>query len=184
MQDYNIEVGDIVTYKYTFGDTIYSKIILTNDDKNYKQQQSIDGEIVLIKIERPKYEAIEAKKELLTEEEKEFLKQAVKFANYGNKGNGKIKYIKQFGYYINFHFSPHHCNAICIDKDMYFRGLTEDEEYTLLELRIGDLKMSEKDKEILNNFINKKEEKIEFNKMKAIVKLLLDMNSKLEKYNH
>ena len=58
MQDYNIEVGDIVTYKYTFGDTIYSKIILTNDDKNYKQQQSIDGEIVLIKIERPKYEAI------------------------------------------------------------------------------------------------------------------------------
>ena len=36
MQDYNIEVGDIVTYKYTFGDTIYSKIILTNDDKNYK----------------------------------------------------------------------------------------------------------------------------------------------------
>ena len=45
-------------------------------------------------------------------------------------------------------------------------------------------KMNKEDEKILNNLINKKEEKIEFNEMKAIVKLLLDMNSKLEKYNH
>lgn len=41
--------------------------------------------------------------------------------------------------------------------------------------------MNEMDKEILNNFIDKKEEILEFNEIKAIVKLLLEINNKLEK---
>lgn len=41
--------------------------------------------------------------------------------------------------------------------------------------------MDEKDKEILNNFISKKEEVLEFHEMKAIVKLLLEMDNKLMK---
>lgn len=129
MQEYNIEVGDRVTYI----DNSRAIIVDATDLETLDYAE-------ILKIERPKYEVIEEKKELLTEEEKEFLKQAIKFANYGKKGNGKIEYIKQFGYYIEFYFSSHHCNAIYIDKDIYFRGLTEDEEYTLSELRIGGIK--------------------------------------------
>lgn len=40
--------------------------------------------------------------------------------------------------------------------------------------------MNKEDKEILNNLINKKEEILEFNEIKAIVKLLLAINNKLE----
>lgn len=40
--------------------------------------------------------------------------------------------------------------------------------------------MNEMDKEILNNFIDKKEEILEFNEIKAIVKLLLEINDKLD----
>lgn len=41
--------------------------------------------------------------------------------------------------------------------------------------------MEKVEKEILNNLINKKEEVLEFNEIKAIVKLLLEINNKLEK---
>ncbi len=40
--------------------------------------------------------------------------------------------------------------------------------------------MNKKDKEILNNFIYKIEEVLEFNEIKAIVKLLLEINDKLD----
>ena len=40
--------------------------------------------------------------------------------------------------------------------------------------------MSKEDEKILNDFINKKEEILEFNEIKAIVKLLLEINNKLE----
>lgn len=41
--------------------------------------------------------------------------------------------------------------------------------------------MSEEDKKILNNLINKKEEILEFKEIKAIVKLLLEIHSKIKK---
>ena len=46
-------------------------------------------------------------------------------------------------------------------------------------LGINDLTYEE-NKEILNNFIYKIEEVLEFNEIKAIVKLLLEINNKLE----
>lgn len=43
--------------------------------------------------------------------------------------------------------------------------------------------MNEEDKKMLNKFINKKEEILEFKEIKAIVKLLLEINNKLEVNN-
>lgn len=40
--------------------------------------------------------------------------------------------------------------------------------------------MSKEDEKILNDLINKKEEILEFNEIKAIVKLLLEINNKLD----
>lgn len=39
--------------------------------------------------------------------------------------------------------------------------------------------MNEEDEKILNNLINKKEEVLEFEEIKSIVKLLLDVNKKI-----
>ena len=39
--------------------------------------------------------------------------------------------------------------------------------------------MSEEDKKILNNFINKKEEVLEFKEIKTIVKLLIEVDKKI-----
>lgn len=40
--------------------------------------------------------------------------------------------------------------------------------------------MSEEDKKILNNLIDKKEEVLEFKEIKAIVKLLLEIRTKIK----
>lgn len=74
---------------------------------------------------------------MLNEEEREFLKNILKFGNYrSGTGNGIIKYIVKKGYWLNLHFSEFHSNAVYIDKNLYFRGLNEDEEYTLKELNL------------------------------------------------
>ena len=72
---------------------------------------------------------------MLTEEERKFLKYIIKFGNYtSGTGNGIIKYIVKQGYWLKLHFSPFYCNGVYIDKNLYFKGLNEDEEYTLKEL--------------------------------------------------
>lgn len=72
---------------------------------------------------------------MLKEEERKFLQNILKFGNYtSGTGNGVIKYIVKQGYWLKLHFSPFHCNGIYIDKNIYFKGLNEDEEYTLKEL--------------------------------------------------
>lgn len=72
---------------------------------------------------------------MLKEEEKKFLENVLKFGNYvSGTGNGIVKYIVKRGYYIELCFSPFYCNSIYIDKNLYFKGLNEDEEYTLKEL--------------------------------------------------
>lgn len=43
--------------------------------------------------------------------------------------------------------------------------------------------MNKEDKKILDNFINKKEEILEFKEIQAIVKLLFEINNKLEVNN-
>ena len=79
------------------------------------------------------------KNALLNDEERTFLKNVLMYGNYkSEERNGIVKYIVKRGYFIYLHFSPFHSNSIYIDKNLYFRGLNEDEEYTLKELELED----------------------------------------------
>lgn len=74
-------------------------------------------------------------KELLTKKEIDFIKGLLRFGNYrDSEKNGKVKFIKKRGYFLYLHFSEFHSNSVYIDKDIYFKGLEENEEYTLKEL--------------------------------------------------
>lgn len=139
IQKVDIQVGDRITYKYE-DENKHRIVIISNLDElgDYKNMATTSGEfssIRIIKIERPKYEVVEEKKELLTEEEKEFLRQAFKFGNYGsNTGNETVKFVCKSGYYICIYYDEWASNTIYIDKNLYFKGLEEDEKYTLKEL--------------------------------------------------
>ena len=74
----DIQVGDRVTYKNGFVEIIHNSHIA---------QQDTDKDRI-VKIERPKYEMIEEKKKILTDEEEEFLKSYIKFVESLN--NGKV----------------------------------------------------------------------------------------------
>lgn len=81
---------------------------------------------------------------MLTEEEKRFINNILKFGNYGSgTGNGVVKYIVKRGYWLYFCFSPFHSNAVYIDKELYFRGMQDEEEYTLKELGLQEEKEDE-----------------------------------------
>ena len=81
----DIQIGDRVTYK--FKDKIRTLVIdgnaLLDDFKD------VNNNFTIIKIERPKYEVVEEKKELLTEEEKRFLKHYIEIIE--DLDNGKFK---------------------------------------------------------------------------------------------
>lgn len=81
----DIQVGDRVTYKNLEGNVVTTLIVNNFDKADIKK---ILETREFIKIERPKFEVIKEKKELLTEEEKEFLKQYIKIIE--NLNNGKV----------------------------------------------------------------------------------------------
>ena len=139
----DIQVGDRVTYKYETEQGIRVSIISSLEEaQDYKNMANSSGEydsIEIIKIERPKYEVVEEKKELLTEEEKEFLEQVLKFGNYKEETtNGTVKFIEKKGYYIYLYYDEWACNTVYFDKNLYFRNLIEDKKYTLKELGLEE----------------------------------------------
>ena len=89
-----IEVGDKIAYKYKGEDGIIEEIIIGEGDICALTQDDIE----ILKIERPNWTVVEEKKDLLTEEEKEFLKQIFKFKEF----NSKVNYISFNGYRIEF----------------------------------------------------------------------------------
>lgn len=67
--DIQVEIGDRVTYENEVVEVLNSK---------HAVERAIGYAVKIIKIERPKWEVVEEKKELLTEEEREFLEFFVK----------------------------------------------------------------------------------------------------------
>ena len=120
----DLQVGDRVTYKST--DNEERQVIMTN----LKQIDNYKNSGLIVKIERSKYEVVEKKKELLIEEEKEFLKQYIKIIE--NLNNGKVNRIvrTEENIYllletgINYH----------IEIGMQFGNMNINNEYTLREL--------------------------------------------------
>ena len=121
----DIQVGDRITYKDNNGKICI--IIIKEDKGELGDEDNTIKEI--LKIERPEYKLIEEKKELLTEEEKEFLKTISKIKydgiSYIEKANGQLIVQGSMTYQTNY---------IITDK---FNGLTENERYTLEELRLN-----------------------------------------------
>ena len=126
MQDYNIEVGDRVTY----GEKGQYQVLITNNEQDFCD------EVEIKKIERIGqngwYTVYEKEKELLTEEEREFLKDI-------------IKYYKNI-YYLSFDKSnifvrekSGRC-VLAIDKpnNMFFESIENNKDYEISELGLEE----------------------------------------------
>ncbi len=129
----DIQVGDRVTYK-SLNEPNYQKRekIVINEDEIIKILECVkDEQIEIFKLERPKYEVLEEHKELLTEEEKEFLKSYIKFIRLENE----IEYIeKTKNGIIVLWFSNSGNYKFEIDRYENFIGIQTDKRYTLKEL--------------------------------------------------
>lgn len=130
----DIQVGDKVTYKINDIDDVKSMIIYDYcvvenfndliDSKVYK----------ILKIERPKYEVIEDRKELLTEEEKKYLKSFIK------PFKDKIRYIRKYNapfeaQYISIQYkNDEDTDLPCFENNTLYKGMEVCVGYTLKEL--------------------------------------------------
>ena len=85
----DLKIGDKITYEFQAlkGEKVKNERIIndTADVNIYKNNELYK----ILKIERPKYEVVEEKKELLTEEEKRFLKHYIEIIE--DLDNGKFK---------------------------------------------------------------------------------------------
>ncbi len=130
----DLQVGDRVTYRFIDKDGIFTEIVSSSNlslaSIHWFKELLEDKEIEIIKIERPHYEVVEEMKELLTEDEKEFLKQYIKIIE--NLDNGKVDGIRRSeeNIYllletgINYH----------IEIGIKFGNMKLDNKYTLEEL--------------------------------------------------
>ncbi len=116
--------GDRVIYRVS-GETIET-LVADNEDVNNIQENRLE----ILKIERPKYEIVEEKKELLTEQEKEFLKIYMQVFGFKitelEKENNRL-FIWDMG--SNY--------VIEIDESV-FKNLEEEKSYTLKELGLEE----------------------------------------------
>ncbi len=127
----DIQVGDKVTFKSIKTGEIITLVVSGNGlkkdllNKNYAE---------ILKIERPKYEVVEEKKELLTEEEREFLKLYIKIIEGLN--NGKVDRIirREEDIFIVLQTGL----TYKIEIGIKFGNMQVNKEYTLKELGLEE----------------------------------------------
>lgn len=132
-----IEVGDRITYKYKNYNAKYEEIVTSEIVKEaFFSRKNKDIEI--LKIEHPNY-GIEEKKELLTEEEREFLKECIKFINIEINS---INVIKIGSASREIHFNKNKDGSGLgywyYIKDNYFKNLELGKIYTLKEVGLEE----------------------------------------------
>ena len=126
----DMQVGDKVTYKIR--EIVFTEII---NNLSWGVKLKNDAMYEILKIERPKYEVVEEKKELLTEEEREFLKQYIKLIGF-EKDVGYIKKsINRFLYVI---LSDDSNFEIEVSYGENFKNLENEKVYTLKELGLEE----------------------------------------------
>ena len=118
-----VEVGDRVTFE---GGTM---VVV---DCEYAIEEARGCGIEIIKIERPNWEVVEEKKELLTEEEREFLKDMTKYYE-----NVKVEFVCDDITIKNAENKT--VNIPDYPKNMKFEGVEKYKKYDLKELRIGGI---------------------------------------------
>lgn len=129
MQDYDIEAGDRVTYKYKGESDIFTRIITINSDAEITLKD--DKEI--LKIERigsNGWDTVyEKEKDLLTEEERKFLNSYIKFSDY------YISFISKQNHTILFYnFDDYDAIGTMDINNCYFLRLEKNKKYALSEL--------------------------------------------------
>lgn len=147
-----IEVGDRVTCLIKTMRTFNMKDTFSIREEEIEQIFIVTSDIN--KIEKDKIKKIERigtngwytvyekeeKKELLTEEEKDFLKAYIKF-------NGKeIDFIERNGRYLKFYIKQIFNDYLEVSNFYFYKSyknLEENKKYTLLELRIGGINVRE-----------------------------------------
>ena len=113
----DIQVGDRITYRYinssdkkelirVLTDELEIKTYIANTNKEKTEGFAIE----ILKIERPSYEVVEEKKELLTYEEREFLKSVIEISNY------EIGIIKRLPNQIIFKNCNETISTVCTSK--------------------------------------------------------------------
>ena len=132
----DIQVGDRITYRYLeIKDKIFIAIINVLSELIDYERMVKENQIEILKIERPKYEVIEEKKELLTEEEREFLKQVLIFMD---KKISSINITQILNNKKEIHFNQKEDGSGLgywyYVKNSFFNGLEIDKVYTLKEL--------------------------------------------------
>ena len=124
----DIRVGDLVTYKNSIGNI--RQVVIKDEEQKIKFINNVNTYKNILKIERPKYEVVEEKKELLTEEEKEFLRMIYKFRLDGIKIIEKQ--IDEDGERLKIKGNLDFIANYIPTKE--FKGLDFEKEYTLKEL--------------------------------------------------
>ncbi len=129
----DIQVGDRVTYIDKQGKKC---IITVLEDKGELCDCKDNPVSEILKIERPKYEVVEEKKELLTEKEREFLKDMCNMCKYYNNisliyftEEAVIRFCNKVFYVIGALDYPNSLNFNNIEKGTY---------YTLKELGLEE----------------------------------------------
>lgn len=145
-----INVGDRITYKYLSTDDKNEYISVIQDTAELRDcKRMIENKdklcsIEVLKVERPNWEVVEEKKELLTEEEREFLQG---FIDTWKIMNVKIKSIWKFvcnnglNEYISFVFDDEHIEDMNLPQFRRlnnFKGMTANKQYTLSELGLEE----------------------------------------------
>ena len=131
----DIQVGDKVTYKYNGK----IKIDLIENLETIENANKLENEIQILKIERPKYEVVEEKKELLTEEEKADLKDIIENVNkYSCMKVNTISFRETNNDKLVINcFNNDYCmfEMVIYEK---FKNLNKSEKYTLKELGLEE----------------------------------------------
>ena len=135
----DIQIGDKVIYKDLNRNEVFTSII------TYSEEIKIlinNEDYEILKVERPKYEVVEEKKELLTEKEKKYLRNVIEPLK---QNKIKVRKTKGSDMYLEIMiFSDDDYDMFGLPyirnfKNLEFKNLTEDKEYTLEELGLEDI---------------------------------------------
>lgn len=121
----DIQVGDRVTF-----DNGVVQVLNTEN----AIEQAIGSVVKIIKIERPQWSVVEENKELLTEEERAFLKAYLKFMELDKDD---VKFKREYNK-ISFLFDDGSGYVFEVDIDK-FCNMENKHVYTPKELRIGGI---------------------------------------------
>ena len=125
----DIQIGDLVTFKNNKDGSSFIDIITRETISQYYKKY-LQKEIEILKIERPKYEVVEEKKDLLTDEEKEFLKDICKYYNIDN--------ICFYDNYITFKKNDIPQLSPIYPENIKFINVEKWRNYTLKELGLEE----------------------------------------------